>query len=116
MPIFGEALRNAFQRRATLLYPFERRDVPQDYRGKLEIDYNSCIGCGLCVKDCPSSALELVQMPDGKKKPKYYVARCTFCAQCAESCPRKAIKMTPVYELATYDRRAEVVEPCGTSR
>ncbi|MEM4576601.1 MAG: 4Fe-4S binding protein [Candidatus Nezhaarchaeales archaeon] len=113
MPLFGEVLKNAFQKRATILYPFEKRNPPPDYRGKIEIDYNTCIGCGLCVKDCPSSALELVVTPDGKKKPKYYVSRCTFCSQCAESCPRKAIKMTQVYELATYNRRIEVVEPCG---
>jgi len=116
MPIFREVLRAAFQRRATILYPFEKRDVPSDYRGKIEIDYGQCVGCGLCAKDCPSQALEMVTLPDGKKKPKYYLARCTFCSQCVESCPRKAIKMTQVYELATYNRKAEVVEPCGTSR
>ncbi|MCS7139940.1 MAG: 4Fe-4S binding protein [Candidatus Nezhaarchaeota archaeon] len=113
-PIFREALRNALKKRATILYPFERRNVCEDYRGKIEIDYNLCIGCGLCVKDCPALALELVQSPGGKRKPKYYVSRCTFCAQCVESCPRKAIKTTPIYELVTYDRKAEVVEPCGT--
>ncbi|MEM2058845.1 MAG: 4Fe-4S binding protein, partial [Thermoproteota archaeon] len=112
----GEALRNALQKRATLLYPFEKRAVAEDYRGKVEIDYNLCIGCGLCAKDCPSSAIELVLTSDNKKKPKYYISRCTFCAQCAESCPRKAIKMTPFYELATYNRKAEVVDPCGISQ
>lgn len=105
MPIFSDVLRTALQKRATLLYPFEKREVPPDYRGKVEIDYNQCVGCGLCVKDCPSNALELVVLSDGKKKPKYYLARCTFCSQCVESCPRKAIKMTQIYELATYDRR-----------
>jgi len=116
MPIFREVLRTAPRRRATLLYPFEKRDVPSDYRGKIEIDYSLCVGCGLCVKECLPQALELVTLPDGSKRPRYYVARCTFCAQCVESCPRNAIKSTQVYELATYNRRAEVVEPCGTSR
>ncbi|MDH5815437.1 MAG: 4Fe-4S binding protein [Candidatus Nezhaarchaeota archaeon] len=115
MPIFGDVLKTILQKRATLLYPFERREVPSDYRGKVEIDYNKCVGCGLCVKDCPSAALELVTLPDGKRKPRYYLARCTFCSQCAESCPRGAIKMTQFYELASYNRKIEVIEPCGTS-
>ncbi len=32
------------------------------------------------------------------------LARCIFCGFCEEVCPCAAIVMTPVYELATYDK------------
>ncbi|MEL7563330.1 MAG: 4Fe-4S binding protein [Dehalobacterium sp.] len=34
--------------------------------GKLQMDRNKCISCGLCVTICPKGALSLVRKPDDK--------------------------------------------------
>ena len=52
------------------------------------IDNTRCIGCGLCVADCPNACLCL---DDGKA----YVTEtgCIACGHCYAICPREAISM-----------------------
>jgi ferredoxin len=35
--------------------------------GAAEIDYDRCIGCGLCISACPDDALSLVPKPGEKR-------------------------------------------------
>jgi len=79
--------------------------VPDDLRGKIAYDREKCIGCGLCVRVCPASVIELYK-PDGEEKNKIrmYVARCTFCAQCVDACPVGALATTSDFLLADGDR------------
>ncbi len=102
-----ELLKNLTKKRATVLYPFEKIELPEAYRGLWSFDINKCTGCGLCFKDCPSGAIEL--KPTEKTKagryPINYVNRCMFCSQCQEVCPTGAIQMTPVYELSDYKKK-----------
>ncbi|MGK7344214.1 MAG: cytochrome b N-terminal domain-containing protein [Candidatus Nitrospinota bacterium M3_3B_026] len=55
----------------------------------VEIDERKCVGCGLCVEDCPYSAMELLPVPPEEKHP--WAARvsgglCVGCAVCVGSC------------------------------
>jgi len=75
--------------------------VPADLRGKIAYDREKCIGCGLCVRVCPASVIQL--LPEVKKI-RMYVARCTFCAQCVDACPVDALSTTPEFLLADTDR------------
>jgi len=72
--------------------------VPDNFRGKIEYDKNKCIGCRLCIKVCPSFALEFKEK---ERKIKYWVTRCTFCGQCIDVCPRNALRFTDKFLLAT---------------
>jgi NADH-quinone oxidoreductase subunit I len=95
---------------ATSKYPFEELKLPDDFRGQPIFDFDQCIGCGLCSRDCPAKAIEMVEV-DGKKRPQLNLSKCVFCYQCAESCPKKAIKNSATYELATTDKSTLVKTP-----
>jgi len=55
------------------------------------LDPEQCSGCGLCVRDCPAQALELIKDTRTNFRLIYYPARCAYCGQCVESCRNQAI-------------------------
>jgi formate hydrogenlyase subunit 6/NADH:ubiquinone oxidoreductase subunit I len=109
-PMFKEAFSHFFKKPATCEYPFEKLVPAEGFRGKQAFDIRLCIGCGLCSRDCPSKAIEMVEV-SGKKRPKFLLDRCIFCYQCAESCTRHAIKTTDFFEMATIDKSSLVIRP-----
>lgn len=57
--------------------------------GKPVVDADNCTACGICVDECPTSALDLEDVavlarPDD----------CTECGTCEEVCPNEAIKLS----------------------
>ena len=91
-------------------YPFKKPKLADDFRGQPIFDFDQCIGCGLCSRDCPAKAIEMVEV-DGKKHPQLNLSKCVFCYQCAETCPKKAIKNSAIYELATTDKSTLIKTP-----
>ena len=83
--------------KAQLIPPIE---TPENFRGKITYDIETCIGCKLCIKVCPSGAIEF--KPDDKKI-RIYLSRCTFCAQCNDICPKDCLKMSNEFLLADVD-------------
>jgi formate hydrogenlyase subunit 6 len=109
MGLVKTALGNLARRRFTQRYPKEKPKVPDDLRGKLYHDKDKCIYCGLCAKYCPSNAITV----DPKEKTwTHDLGKCLFCAQCEETCRllarKDAIKMSPEFELATYNKKSMV--------
>ncbi|MGI5939801.1 MAG: NADH-ubiquinone oxidoreductase-F iron-sulfur binding region domain-containing protein [Thermoleophilia bacterium] len=51
------------------------------------IDSALCIGCGICIDNCPSDAII------GKKRKLHYIIvdRCLGCGACADTCPKQAV-------------------------
>jgi formate hydrogenlyase subunit 6/NADH:ubiquinone oxidoreductase subunit I len=97
-------------------YPFVKPELSDNFRGEPVFDFDLCIGCGLCSRDCPTKAIEMVQ-GDGKKRlPQLNLSKCVFCYQCAETCPKKAIKNSLLYELATTDKSTLVKKPQSVSK
>jgi len=53
-----------------------------------EIDTEKCVGCGECVDECPTDAVELV----GGKAVIVRPDDCTYCTDCESICPYEAIQ------------------------
>ena len=59
----------------------------------INIDAEKCIGCGICVKECPFEAMTMTVGEGGKKTPETGNG-CTECGRCVEACPKGAITRT----------------------
>jgi formate hydrogenlyase subunit 6/NADH:ubiquinone oxidoreductase subunit I len=91
--MLGDVLRSLVHKPVTRLYPFERHEPPERLRGQLDWDPTNCTGCGLCVKDCPAEAIEIITVNKAEKRfvMRYHLDRCLFCGQCVKSCRRKCL-------------------------
>jgi formate hydrogenlyase subunit 6 len=101
-----DVVRSMFHHHVTEDYPTVHSETPPRLRGSLEWDPQACSGCGLCVMDCPASALELVVLDRKAKRyvMTYHEDRCTFCGQCVMSCRQKSLAMpNDRWELASLD-------------
>ena len=110
--MFGDMFRSLFQRPVTELYPFQKQAAPARLRGELHYHPEKCTGCQLCVKDCPSNAIELVTIDKANKRfvMRYHIDRCTFCAQCVQNCRFDCLDMSnEQWELAALNKAAFTV-------
>ena len=94
--MFQDIVESFFKKHDTQLYPAERIAPPERYRGILSYDPSLCTGCSLCVKDCPSDAIQLVILDRAAKQyvVKYHMDRCIYCGQCMVNCKFKCIGMS----------------------
>jgi formate hydrogenlyase subunit 6/NADH:ubiquinone oxidoreductase subunit I len=99
-----EVLGQATHKPATLDYPAHKVTMPPRFRGRLIYRAELCVGCRLCEKDCPSEAISIVKLEDGRFDAILDSGRCVFCAQCVDSCNKRALEASPEYELATMDK------------
>jgi len=52
-----------------------------------KVDQEKCTGCGACIDECPSEAIE---MDNDKAK---VTDACVDCGACVDACPVEAISM-----------------------
>ncbi|HHT86588.1 MAG TPA: 4Fe-4S binding protein [Clostridiales bacterium] len=91
---------------ATNTNPYDATNIPSKYRGRIVYDSSTCIGCGICMRDCPTKSLrvENIGTKENKKFIMHYsLGRCIFCCQCVDSCPKKSLSQTRDFLLATTD-------------
>lgn len=97
-------LRSLFRRPATTHYPFVTWTMPDDFRGRPVVHTEGCIGCRMCVRNCPSGAIQIEAAGEKRFEAHLDLGRCLYCGRCAEVCPKKTIEMTKDFELASLDR------------
>lgn len=67
----------------------------------ININFEKCISCGLCVWDCPAKAIKMEN-----NKLSFYNEKCFKCGHCMAICPQNAIKMigSKEEEVLDYDK------------
>jgi NAD-dependent dihydropyrimidine dehydrogenase PreA subunit len=55
---------------------------------EIHVDEEACVGCGLCVKDCPMNVFELKDGVSSPVRPE----NCMGCLSCHEICPAQALE------------------------
>jgi formate hydrogenlyase subunit 6/NADH:ubiquinone oxidoreductase subunit I len=101
--ILREVLNAVWRKPATLNYPLHKAPMCEGFRGKIRHAAKNCIGCRMCMRDCPAFAIEI--KPAGEKKfiAEIDYSKCICCCQCVDGCPRKALEVGPEFELAQLE-------------
>jgi len=89
--------------RVTLPYPFEPREPPPGFRGKITVDADKCFGCGGCANVCPARVITIHDRDQHTRVLEFLWRRCTYCGRCQEVCPEGAIRLGQEFETATND-------------
>ena len=111
--MLAELLKHVTKAPATSQYPFVKADVPKSFRGRIVFDSENCIGCKICMRDCPAEAI-VINKPGEEKifEAVFYLDRCVYCSQCVLSCPKNSLSTTQDFELAQIDRKSlKIVYP-----
>jgi len=113
--------KSSIHRPQTILYPWEKQILPDVFRGRPGLVFDKCIGCGICMRLCPTRCIDMVEVDDLKceegkepakvKRPRVNVGRCMMCGYCAEYCPTKSMVVTPEFELASFTREEMIYDP-----
>ena len=88
LKIGNMVLRSLFKKPATLMYPIRPREWKERTRGRIEIEIENCIFCGICSRKCPTDALKV-----DREAKSWTIARmsCIQCSCCVEVCPKSCL-------------------------
>ncbi|MCL1889829.1 MAG: 4Fe-4S binding protein [Desulfovibrionaceae bacterium] len=104
MPRFLKILaRNLLKGPSTEAFPFKEAFTPPRYRGKVVMNPNLCVGCGICTHVCPGGAIMMKESEDQNGYDfMVWHNTCAFCGSCRHYCPVKAISLSQDWHNAHY--------------
>jgi len=104
-----EAFTSLFSKPYTTKFPFEPHLPAERFRGKPEFNEEECIGCTACAQVCPSEAIEVKDVVEGKigkRTLTHFPDKCIFCGQCELNCPvQKGIQLTKEFDVSYFDKK-----------
>ena len=118
--ILPEIFRSLGHKPATEAYPFKVVEVPEGFRGRIEVWDEKCIGCSKCSIVCPTECIEMVagerevthqgRTLKRKRKPTVHLLSCIRCGLCEDACPTdpKAIFLTEKFSGAYSEKDVTV--------
>ncbi len=66
--------------------------LAQHYGGAPRFDARKCVGCGVCVRWCPTEAITLAPRKDGERPlARLTPEKCIGCGECLALCPSDAV-------------------------
>lgn len=95
-----------FKKPYTGNYPFEAKEYPDKMRGKVLINIEDCIMCGMCMRKCPADAITVDRTA---KTWTLNPFSCVQCQACVDSCPKKCLHMDKHYTDPAYAKTNVVV-------
>jgi len=107
-----EMFRTMLEKPSTRAYPYQKVELPQRFRGKLDIDPDKCTGCRVCQMVCPAGVITMVDIGTRKvgdrelavQRPVFELSTCIFCGECVDNCAFNALELTKQFELATSNK------------
>lgn len=72
----------------------------------IRVDEESCVGCGMCVKDCPQNNMSMVE---GKAAVRSQ--SCMKCGHCVAVCPQAAVFITGFEEPPIEIEKPTLLDP-----
>ena len=101
-------LKNLFTGPATERYPYVAKEYFPGARGKVDIEIEKCIFCGICQRKCPTAAIVVT------KEPKVWTIdrmRCVSCNACVEVCPKKCLALNVKYSACVANPAHDAFSP-----
>jgi len=94
MKMLKTILKNLATRKATRLYPKQKREPFANVRGELVNDIDRCIFCSACALKCPAKCIKV----DREKRAwENDPSICIYCGICSAVCPTKCLYHKPEY-------------------
>jgi formate hydrogenlyase subunit 6/NADH:ubiquinone oxidoreductase subunit I len=118
---------NAFKKPFTIMYPYEKDDLPKISRQCLQMNYkdgvSKCVACRICEKICPQKAIEITTCHSSAggnpsspnlnktilKEYKFDPEKCMYCGLCTEKCPFDAISWNQNFNMASSKKGQKII-------